>query len=172
MAPEDIKEKIERAKKRFASCDRILLSDSKLLELLSSFKEARALSHAEMERAGITDICRRCETEAGGSCCGAGIEERYDQWILIANLLLGVTLPEARWKADSCYFLGPTGCTLAARHAICVNYLCKNITDQVNPQRITQMREKEGEELEVLFFVCERIKEIIKDCGHQHQKGP
>ncbi len=164
MAPDNIMKKIDHARDRFAACQDILLSDSKLLELLTAFKEARALSHAEMERCGVADICRKCETEAGGSCCGAGIENRYDQWILIANLLLGVSLPETRWKADSCYFLGPKGCILLARHTICVDYLCKDVINQVEPYRISWMREKEGQELEFLFFICERIKGLIKDC--------
>lgn len=165
MYPETIEDKVAWAKAQFARWQGLLLSDPTLTALLNAFKSAVSLSHTEMHEAGIADICRRCEKENGGSCCGAGIENRYDQWILIANLLLGVRLQEARWKQDSCLFLGPNGCTLIARHPICVNYLCKDITQQVAKEKIARMREKEGKELELLFFVCERIKWIIRNCG-------
>jgi len=167
-----IEEKITWAKARFSSCKRELISDAELAALLKVFKRARELSHQEMRRAGITRICHRCEVEDGGSCCGAGIEDHYDQWLLLTNLLLGVRLPKARWKDDSCFFLGSNGCMLMARHAICVNYLCKEISKQVDPLQVALMREKEGEELESLFFVCERIKKVIRDCGRGNEKKP
>jgi len=160
-----IEEKVNWAREQFALCQGLFFSDPKLLELVTAFRNAVGSSHTEMQEAGIAHICRRCETEAGGSCCGAGIEDRYDQWILIANLLLGVNLQEARWKQDSCFFLGPNGCTLVARHPICVNYLCKDVTEQVAQEKIIRMRQKEGEELELLFLICERIKRIVKSGG-------
>jgi len=49
-----------------------------------------------------------------------------------------------------------------ARHIICINYLCKNVTDQVDPCRIATVREKEGEEVNALFVLHERIKTVLK----------
>ena len=158
-----IEEKIAWAEDCLASHGALLLSDPKLGQLLEAFKGARAASHLEMQKAGIGEICHKCETQGGGSCCGAGIEQRYDQWILVANLLLGVSIPKSRWNRDSCLFLGPEGCVLLARHTICVDYLCKDLVNQVDPRCISRLREKEGKELELLFFICERINEVIKE---------
>ncbi|HDM10054.1 MAG TPA: hypothetical protein ENF92_06010 [Desulfobacteraceae bacterium] len=171
MALPGIEERIAWAENQFSSCKELCFADSKLSELLRLFRGARTLSQSQMERCGIVEICRRCEMEGGGSCCGAGIEDRYDEWLLLVNLLLGVKLPRQRWKDDSCFFLGPEGCKLVARHAICINYLCKEVIDQVDAEQIARLREKEGEELELLFFICERVKKIVKECGTRKQKG-
>jgi len=171
MALSGIEEKVTWAESQLSSCKEAVLADPGLTELLQLFKGAKALSQSHMEGSGIVEICRRCEMEGGGSCCGAGIEDRYDEWLLLVNLLLGVKLPRQRWKDDSCFFLGPEGCKLAARHAICINYLCKEVIDQVDAEQIARLREKEGEELELLFFICERVRKIVKECGTRKQKG-
>ncbi|RLB41903.1 MAG: hypothetical protein DRH12_07035 [Deltaproteobacteria bacterium] len=165
-----IEEKIAWAETQFVTSKAWFFSDTVLTGLLEKFRSARADCRFLMAEAGIIDICRRCEQEEG-SCCGAGIEDRYDKWILLANLLLGARLPRKRWKEDSCFFLGPWGCVLTARHAICVNYLCKNITDEVEPDKIALLREREGKELELLFFICERLRKIIRKRGQQGRAG-
>lgn len=113
-----------------------------------------------MTKTGIPEICRKCEKDEGGSCCGAGLEDKYDRWLLLVNLLLGIKLPKNRYDTKSCFFLGEGGCLLKARHVICVNYLCKKITDQIDPHKISVLREKEGIELYALFILNERLKKI------------
>ncbi len=130
-----------------------------LLERLNA--SIRASKHA-MKKARINDICARCETLEGGSCCGAGIENNYDEWLILINLLLGVKLPDNRYDDRGCYFLGPTGCILKARHVICINYVCERITETVDPALLANLRDKEGLEIEALFLLKERIKEAIK----------
>ena len=58
-------------------------------------------------------------------------------------------------------FEGAQGCLLLARHVICVNYLCKKITDRIEPLKLQTLREKEGMELEYLFLVYERTKKLL-----------
>jgi hypothetical protein len=130
--------------------------------MTAQFRRAVVASHQEMAATGMVEICRRCEEEEGGSCCGAGLENRSDGWLLLTNLLLGCSLPAAAHDAESCYFLGPNGCRLTARHTICVNYVCRKITDQLSPGALARLREREGEELQCLFLLVERIKGLVR----------
>jgi hypothetical protein len=145
-----------------------LLKDESIVDLLNRLKSAIYSSHREMADAAIANICRECEQNEGGSCCGAGLENKYDGWLLLINLLLEAGLPRKKYDPESCFFLGETGCFLKARHVICVNYLCKKITDRIDPHKIMALQEKEGEELRILFFLNERIKKVIRSVtGHR-----
>ena len=129
---------------------------------MENLRGAVAASREEMAQTGIVQICRRCDQEEGGSCCGAGIENRYDAWLLLINLLLEVHLSGERRRDDACFFWGEHGCILMARHILCINYLCKNLTDQIDPSTIALLREKEGAEVNALFIFHERIKAVLK----------
>ena len=115
-----------------------------------------------MASVGVMDECRDCEDREGGSCCGAGLENKYNGVLLLINLLLDIEIPQKSRKPSSCFFLGGEACQLLARHVICVNYLCKKITDRIDPKRIAVLREIEGTELELLFFLHERIKLLLR----------
>ncbi|MDZ7700189.1 MAG: hypothetical protein U5R49_25760 [Deltaproteobacteria bacterium] len=138
-----------------------LLNDIRVSAQIETLKAATEASFKEMTRSGVREMCRRCETEEGGSCCGAGLENRYDGWLLLINALLGVTIPAERWRKDACFFLGETGCRLRARHVICINYVCKKITDAFSPSRLEKLREREGEEIQTLFRLNESIKALL-----------
>jgi len=138
-----------------------LLGDKKIFETLRSFRECVKDSRKEMITAGVVDECRNCEQREGGSCCGAGLENKYSGVLLLINFLLDVKIPQERYDPSSCFFLGKWGCKLVARHVICVNYLCKKVTDRIDPQKIALLREKEGVELEHLFFLHELIKKRL-----------
>ena len=138
-----------------------LLKDSGIAALLSRLEEAISASRKEMAATGIVEICRECEEIEGGSCCGAGLENRYNARLLLINLLLGVRLPAEGRNTESCFFLGESGCLLQARHVICVNYVCRRITDRIDPAEMAPLRRKEGDELEVLFLLHERIGKVL-----------
>lgn len=165
MSTMHIEEKIAWAKNQFLRWRPLLFSDGELMRLLKAFGKAKDASHKVMVQAGVVDICRRCEMEEGGSCCGAGIEGHYDEWLLLINLMLGVDLPKRRWREDSCFFLSNKGCLLSARHTICINYLCRKITEQIDAKSIALLREREGRELELLFLLNERLKMVVKARG-------
>lgn len=135
--------------------------DKGVLDHLGRLRNAIEASRREMERLGISDICSECEKSEGGSCCGAGVENRYDSRLLLINLLLNRGLPKTRYDEKSCFFLGEAGCLLYARHVICINYLCKKITTRIDPQEIRVLREKEGRELESLFLLYEGVKRVL-----------
>jgi hypothetical protein len=138
-----------------------LAHDPQTARLRDRLRDAARESGRAMTAAGIVDLCRSCERDEGGSCCGAGLEDRYDGVMLLINLLLGVELPASRAIPGSCYFLGRQGCTLIARDVICVNFLCQKIDGQIPRERIAAMREREGEELEILFAIHSRISHLI-----------
>jgi hypothetical protein len=138
-----------------------LLQDAMVARLLRDLRNAIRDSRHEMVRAGIVDACADCEKTEGGSCCGAGLENHYSGLLLLINLLLDVSLPKKRHDPASCFFLGREGCRLLARHVLCVNYLCKKLTEQIDPLKIRALREKEGVELERLFLLSERINKLL-----------
>jgi hypothetical protein len=157
-----IEEKIHWAKRYCETQKEVLLGDSTLYHLLTDLKDAIHSSHFQITQAGIDVVCRECDEKDGGSCCGAGLENKYSGVLLLMNLLLGQTIPEQRLDSKSCFFLREKGCSLLARHVICVNYLCGKITHRIPPKAIAMLREKEGMELEALFIVHERIKAMLR----------
>lgn len=158
-----IEEKISWAHNCLDRCKDTLLNDKKTASLLKRFREASAEGLKEMVEIGLVEECRRCEEEEGGACCGAGIENRYSGTLLLINLLLGVELPDSAPDPKSCFFLGPGGCSLRARHVICVNYICRKITDSIPEQMINDLREMEGEALDMLFILNEQIKSVLRE---------
>ena len=168
-----IEDKIAWAETCFREFRELLLKDKTIADLLKKQKKAIQASYKMMTEAGIVSVCRECERNEGGSCCGAGVENRYDGWLLLINLLLDATLPKDRYDPSSCFFLGSTGCLLSARDVICINYICKKITDRIDQNKINALREKEGEELGILFFLHERIKQVLMKFRTQSniQKG-
>lgn len=155
-----IEEKIAWAEDCYKKIGDQLLGDERVADLLAQLKEAIHASHMEMAKVGIVDECRDCEQMDGGSCCGIGLEKKFNGTIILINLLLGLKFPGKRKDPSSCFFLGERGCLLLVRHVICVNYICKKIEDHIDPQKIAVLREKEGVELELLFLLNERIKKF------------
>ena len=113
-------------------------------------------------RAGISEVCRRCDEDEGGSCCGAGIEDRYTPELLLMNLLLGVEIPGVRHSGKSCHFLGARGCILAARDIICINYLCARVRDEIPEGSLVLLQEVTGREMEALFILHDAIRKKIR----------
>jgi hypothetical protein len=116
-----------------------------------------------MATAGVVEACRQCEEEEGGSCCGAGIEDRYDAVMLLINSLLGLKLPGRSALPGSCFFLDKEGCALGARHVLCVNYLCAQAAGRSDRSLLAALREKEGEELTAISRLHDRVLKILAD---------
>ena len=111
---------------------------------------------------GVVAECKHCEEEEGGSCCGAGIEDRYGPVLLLLNLLLGASLPTQVRSRNSCYFLGERGCLLAARHVLCVNYICEKLRKKLTREELIRLQSCAGQELDTLFFLHEATKKYMK----------
>ncbi len=108
-----------------------------------------------MRSVGISETCRVCAMETG-SCCKRWVEEEYDEVVLLINLLLGVDLPEERYREDLCFFCGENGCVLKAREGFCVTYLCERIdVDRFEFNRIASV------ELGVLSLLKVKIRRFL-----------
>jgi hypothetical protein len=157
-----VKERIAWAESCFRGYGDLFLKDEKIAGLLSQFKAAVKASRQEMDTTGVVALCRECDQEEGGSCCGKGLENRYDAWLLLINRLLGVELPRVRQQVDGCFFLGEKGCLLMARHVICINYMCKKINENIQPSALNTLREMEGAEINGLFILNEQVKCVFR----------
>ncbi|MGM0662957.1 MAG: hypothetical protein ACQET7_02085 [Thermodesulfobacteriota bacterium] len=159
-----IEEKIAWAERVYCKAGSRLSGDPEISSLIKRFEAAAGASHRMMQKTGIVEICRECDQHEGGSCCGKGIEDRYSGVMLLINLLLERPLPHRRYDPAGCFFLGPSGCVLAARHVICINYLCNRVTDSVSSEHLSCLRDSEGEEVHVLFLLAERVKRELISC--------
>jgi len=156
-----IESKVGWAKQCVREFGKRLEADAEIRELLSRLQEAIRDTRSRMVAAGVMEACRKCEEEEGGSCCGAGIENRYDDVMLLINALLGKKLPEFRSLPGSCFFLGEDGCMLDARHVLCVNYLCEQAVRQCDPEQLKALRNVEGEELMLIQALHDRVKKVL-----------
>ncbi len=160
-----IQEKIRWANQAHQGLAARVGSDGRAADLLERLSRALERSSRAAAETRMGQICGACELEEGGSCCGEGLEDRYDARLLLINRLLGVELPEQRLLRARCYFLTRTGCLLRARHVICVNFLCEKLSGSIERDQLAHIKETEGEELETLFWLHDRLTRIIGGRG-------
>ncbi|NLI80977.1 MAG: hypothetical protein GX443_04725 [Deltaproteobacteria bacterium] len=158
---EPILKKISVARELREAWGGAMAADPRVSGLLMSLKEASRRSGRVMAQLGVVAACARCEELEGGSCCGAGIENRYSPVLLFINLLLGCELPASRRFLNSCFFLGTQGCTLAARHVLCINYLCPALRRMLEPDALALLQGTTGEEMDTIFVLHECIKQKL-----------
>ena len=159
-----IEEKIEEARALYEAWADRLRRDGRIRDLLARLEQNIRASMQAMHGLGVVQACKWCEEQEGGSCCGAGIENRYDPLQLLINLLLDVSLPDQQKYLDSCYFLETDGCCLKARHVLCVNYLCKKLQQTLSKDELNTLQAIVGEELDTGFSLHEAVR---KEVGHK-----
>jgi hypothetical protein len=157
-----IQEKIEQAHKLLEACGGSLVEDSSILALLRRLRDCIENTNQSMLTLGVVAECKNCEEKEGGSCCGSGIENKYDVALLLINLLLGGSLQNHEPLGNSCFFLGKKGCKLTARHVLCVNYICEKLQKKLTREELIALQTSAGEELETLFFLHEAIKKKMR----------
>ncbi len=162
---ETISEKISIARRLYGNWGDELKRDpeisARIEELLVLIKASSELSL----RSGVSGECKVCEEEDGGSCCGAGIENRYSPELLLINLLLGATLPESAEFPRSCHFLGECGCVLRAREILCINYMCLKLQKTIPREMLFELQEANGVEMDLIFLLHERIGGFVRKKG-------
>ena len=139
-----------------------LKSDPSILSRLRELTARTEASRLASLQSGVSDACRRCDEDDGGSCCGAGIENRYTPELLLINLLLGAELPESRYSEKSCHFLHNRGCILPVRDILCINYLCSRLQKEIPQRNILSLQDATGREMEAVFVLHDTIRNFIK----------
>ena len=161
-SPLSIYEKIEQAHNLLETCGGALIEDPHIHALLRKLRDCIDSTNQNMVTLGVVAECKNCEEREGGSCCGSGIENKYETVLLLINLLLGDSLENEESSGNSCYFLGKKGCTLTARHVLCVNYICQKLQKKLTREELIALQTCAGEELDTLFFLHEAIKKRLR----------
>lgn len=157
-----VEEKIKWADALFEGFGQEILAASQMAANLNDYKRSIRASWQAMEASGVVAECTRCAVEDGGSCCGRGIEDKFDVIVLLINRLLGVELPKERMDETGCWFLGDRGCRLMARHVICINFLCKRLYANVPEEGIRQVQMAMEEETTRAFLLEEAVKAWLR----------
>jgi hypothetical protein len=157
-----IQEKIHHARHLFKVYGPSLRQDPSTHALLRKLRDCIENTNQSMRTLGVVAECKNCEEKEGGSCCGAGIENKYGVVLLLINLLLGGSLQNHEPEGNSCFFLGKKGCRLTARHVLCVNYICDKLQKKLTREELIALQTCAGEELDTLFILHEAIKKRLK----------
>ena len=156
-----IQQKIAQAHKQLEVCGSWLKEDPLIQTLLRKLRTCIENTNRSMFTLGVAAECKNCEEKEGGSCCGAGIENKYDTVLLLINLLLDCSVQNHEPLGNSCYFLGKNGCKLTAREVLCVNYICDKLQKKLTREELLALQTCAGEELDTLFILHEAIKKRL-----------
>jgi len=162
-----IQRKIQVAHELLVRWGPVLREDRHIESLLEQLEQDLESTRETMADLAVVAACADCDQEEGKSCCaqGRGFEDKFDPYLLLINLLLGVSLPErpARW--DGCHFLTWTGCCLKVRLFLCVDFLCPAVLNRLAHKELVRLQTVSGHELTTGFLVYDAIKRIIRGNG-------
>jgi hypothetical protein len=140
----------------------ILSEDERFKSLLESLRQSIKATHKEMVAVRMVNECADCAVTDEGTCCTKRTHLKYDKILLLINLLLGTSLPRRAELPGTCHFLTEQGCSLTARHVICVNFLCRRLREKIEHWKLVRVQEVAGEELTTLFMLEEYLKKRIR----------
>lgn len=166
-----IQQKIKLAREIYVLWREELRRDPSIRDLLEKLQKSIKASREAMLDLGIVGACKRCDEEEGGSCCGAGLENKFDTFLLLVNLLLGVSLPDYHRRLDSCYLLTTKGCMLKARLVLCVDFLCPKIIQALRHDELVRLQQISGEELVTCFMLYDAIKKFMRNSTRTNEVG-
>jgi hypothetical protein len=157
-----IERKIEIARDLHAARGDAMRRDPSIRNLLGKLERNIETSREVMLSLGIVEACKHCDEKEGGSCCGAGLENKFDRYLLLMNLLLGVSLPDYHCRPNSCYLLAAEGCLLKARLILCVDFLCPKILGTLTREELIKLQEISGDELVSGFMLYDAVKRFLR----------
>jgi hypothetical protein len=114
--------------------------------LLDQYRQAIDLTSHHTVSLGVPSFCITCALK-DGVCCFRGVERRYDEYLLLVNMLLG---DQGLWDAgtgSSCFFCGAQGCSLLAKHSFCLNFYCADIKLGLGDSAMGVLNRQVGQEL-------------------------
>ena len=160
-----IQDKIKLAQNLYVSWQDALRKQIHINNLLRELERRIKSTRESMMDFRIVQICKGCDEKEGGSCCGAGVENKFDTYLLLVNLLLGVSLPEHHVRTDSCYLLTDKGCILKMRLVLCIDFLCDKILNALSVGEHLRLQKISGEELVAGFRLYDAIKKFLRQAG-------
>jgi len=122
-----------------------------------------------MKSTGVFEECADCAANGNGTCCGVRTGYKCDSILLLINLMLGKTFLFEPQYRHLCHFLTYNGCSLRARHIICVNYVCQRLRKNIPHDTLIQLQAIAGNEMDSLFKLEEYTKNKIALCASKHQ---
>ena len=134
------------------------MQDGEVYALLGRLDLHIEATQNAMVRTGIGKECADCAGEGEGTCCGVRTGYKYGGILLLINLLLGKTLPTEPADINLCHFLTKQGCSLRARHVICVNFVCQRLRDVIPHTVLCNVQAIAAREIDTLFVLEECIK--------------
>ena len=162
-----IEEEIHRAKWLYAQYGEALTDQEGLGRLFYRYGNAIRETQEVMKQLRLVETCSACACGESGSCCFQGVEEWYDQVLLLINLVLGGQIPEFREVPGGCLFVGSKGCKLIARHSFCVNYLCPTLRDSISTTCMERLLSVSGDELFQGWELEKSIREWLQHQEHE-----
>ena len=157
-----IQDKIKLAQNLYVSRQDALRKQFQINNLLADLERCMRVSRESVLDFSIIEIYKCCDEKKGSSCCGAGMENKFDTYLLLVNLLLGVSLPEYHVGTNSCYLLTDKGCSLQVRLVLCVDFLCDKILDTLSVEEHLRLQKISGEELVAGFRLYDGIKQFLR----------
>lgn len=158
---------IHRAKSLYQQYSLDLSADEEVRTLLDRYRESIEQTCLAMRSEGVGMACTACARENPSGCCFVGIEEGYDDILLLVNLLLNCPLPDTRSQAGSCFFVGSQGCRLFARYYFCLHYFCPLLTASLGDGRIGALQRQVGREVSTGW----RLEQAVRSWLKTHQAG-
>jgi hypothetical protein len=162
-----IREKVRAAHALFARWGKVLRKNPQIRALLERLRREVETSWETMIDLEVVAVCKHCDEEEGKSCCGRGFENKFDHYLLLMNLLLGVSLPEDHVRPEGCYFLTTTGCCLKVRLFLCVDFLCPAILNRLSQEELVRLQTVSGKELTAAFRAYDGIKRLLRRNGEK-----
>jgi len=157
-----IQQEIERATYIYIRCGRTLLKDPDMVFLINRYRESIRNTQLIMKEVGVIEACSSCAGVKTSGCCFSGVEDWYDAYLLLINLLLGGEIPVKTDFQESCLFVGEYGCKLMARHSFCVNFLCPDLLKGFGSGQRQMLSKVAGNELQTGWELEKALRKRIK----------
>lgn len=143
----DIRALIQKADDLFFRHGRDIRAEAPISQALDAYAQAIAQTGNMDQDLGLPVYCAACGAR-DEVCCFDGVQERYDETLLLINLLLGVRIPREREIDDSCFFCSLKGCRLIAKHSFCLNFNCAEVKKGLGPEAMGRLNRQVGLELQ------------------------
>ena len=142
-----VSQEVEKALDLYRPFGRAIVEERDLASLINRYGGLIDQSARTMREVGVTGACTACAGENENGCCFRGVEEWYDVYLLLINLLFERALPLTYDFPEGCLFVGQSGCKLMAKHSFCLNYLCPTLTKGLAPVEQKRLSKAIGEEI-------------------------